>query len=112
MMLAQKTEPKFGTSQATATKLLSASENWSPNSDLTMAIGADGRFYCGTMDVGEQQAGRLLAISFDEGVEQWCQQIRTQELIFGVTNGPVFFGGSMYHNDSQAQRIYQFSFNA
>ena len=112
-----KTELKFGTSQATATKLLSAPEELEPNERFNDGNwGPDGRFYCGTMDAGEQQAfGRLFAISFaDEGVEQWCQidPIPKNDQFYGVTNGPVFFGGSMYHNDSQAQRIYQFSFNA
>ena len=82
-------------------------------SDLMMAIGGQtAGFIAETMDAGEQQAfGRLFAISFaDEGVEQWCQidPIPKNDQFYGVTNGPVFFGGSMYHNDSQAQRIINF----
>lgn len=112
-----KSQLKFGTSQATATQLLSAPEELGPNERFNDGNwGPDGRFYCGTMDTNERQTiGRLFAISFaNEGVQQWSQidPIPKNDQFYGVTNGPVFFGGSMYHNDSQAQRIYQFSFNA
>ena len=112
-----KSQLKFGTSQATATQLLSAPEELGSNERFNDGNwGPDGRFYCGTMDTNERQTiGRLFAISFaNEGVQQWSQidPIPKNDQFYGVTNGPVFFGGSMYHNDSQAQRIYQFSFNA
>ena len=107
---------KLDASHATNTKLLSAPQEFGPNERFNDGNwGPDGRFYCGTMDADERQRiGRLFAISFDnEGVQQWSQidPSPTTDRFYGVTNGPVFFGGTMYHNDSQAQQIYQFSFD-
>ncbi|MEM9725056.1 MAG: SMP-30/gluconolactonase/LRE family protein [Pseudomonadota bacterium] len=69
------------------------------------ALGPDGAWYAGTMQVAERDAaGRLLRFSADRGVET------VDAGPYRVTNGPAFSpdGARMFHNDSAEGVTYVF----